>query len=234
MKLNLNSFFLRTTILFVAITNSAWSQIKELKKDEFDKLITEQCKKENGINFPIYKAVEYNDKLGKHFFIATESKDSISGKDTLNKKIKGIVLKLSGGVLKKEFEFTDFVSRNVPGDKEKNIWFWIKYINLEDLNKDSIADPIMVYGTHGINGYDDGRVKILIYYKGKKIAIRQQNGVLDYERSLQIESAFYQLPESIRKIVISEMKKIEQNRLTIFPGNWQQAMKLKKTKITNQ
>ena len=89
----------------------------------------------------------------------------------------------------------------------------------------------MVYGTSGDNGLDDGRLKILVYFKNKKFAVRHQNGVLDFERNTRIDSAFYLLPGEIINSVTSIMKNIIDNDQAIFPNGWEKAMDGKKTYI---
>ena len=80
-----------------------------------------------------------------------------------------------------------------------SIWFWTKYCLFEDINKDRLIDPIFVYGTSGDNYTGDGRLKILIYYKDKKIAIRHLNGTIDFERKTKVDQSFYDLPVAIQE-----------------------------------
>lgn len=48
-------------------------------------------------------------------------------------------------------------------EMEASIWFWTNYSGFADLDKDGLIDPILIYGTSGMNNTDDGRVKILTY-----------------------------------------------------------------------
>ena len=97
-----------------------------------------------------------------------------------------------------------------------------------------MADLIIVYGTTALNGYDDGRIKIIIYYKGQKIAIRHQNGMLDFERETIIDKAFYSLPTGLQSAVKQKMELMQKNNQAIFPAGWQLAMKNKKTTINER
>jgi hypothetical protein len=136
------------------------------------------------------------------------------------------VIKANGGY-KIVWRLQDFIDY----ERESSIWFWTKYSRFEDLNSDGYIDPVVVYGTSGDNGLDDGRLKILVYFKNKKFAVRHQNGVLDFERNTRIDSAFYLLPGEIINSVTSIMKNIIDNDQAIFPNGWEKAMDGKKTYI---
>ena len=97
-----------------------------------------------------------------------------------------------------------------------------------------MADPIIVYGTTAVNGYGDGRIKIIIYYKGQKVAIRHQNGTLDFERETSVDKAFYALPVLLQTAVKQKMELMIKNKQAIFPAGWQLAMKNKKTTINER
>ena len=134
--------------------------------------------------------------------------------------------------------FTDPDSRDTDGDGysdfvELNFGFspFVPFLTLKgsDFDKDGLIDPIIIYGTSGNNGTEDGRIKILIYYKGKKHAIRHQNGSLDFERNTQVDADFYNLPISIQKHVRKVMKKMTDNNHAIFPYGWEENMDAKKT-----
>jgi hypothetical protein len=78
-----------------------------------------------------------------------------------------------------------------------------------------------------------GRVKFIIYYKGQKIAIRHQNGTLDYERETQLDKSVYTLPKSMLESIRQKMELMVKNGQTIFPASWQTDMENKKTACDN-
>lgn len=100
--------------------------------------------------------------------------------------------------LKINWTITDFID-----ETEKSIGFWTRYLSLTDIDNDGYIDPIIVYGTKSLYGedFEEGRVKILIYYLGKKIAIRHQNSTIDDGRHTQIDKTFFNLPTKIKKRV---------------------------------
>jgi hypothetical protein len=73
------------------------------------------------------------------------------------------------------------------------------------------------------------RLKVHHYYKGQKIAIRHQNGVLDFERETQVDKGFYNLPLSLQASIKHKMELMTENDQAIFLAGWQLAMKNKKT-----
>ena len=129
-----------------------------------------------------------------------------------------------------EFQWTinDFRLKANEVSEEKSIWFWSKYIELNDIDGDKIIEPIITYGTSGINGTNDGRIKILTYYKNNKSAIRHQNGILDPERNTKPDKEFYELPSQIQIRVKEIMKGMTLDNNAIFPYGWEEAMMNKK------
>ena len=145
-------------------------------------------------------------------------RDSIRNvKDTFNSAIRAIDLKFEKGNFQKIWEINDHVKSD--GD-ENSIWFWTSYFDFKDFDNDKLIAPIIVYGTNGMNGFDDGRIKFIIYYKGKKIAIRQQNGVLDDERKTEIDNSFYSLPQKLKDNIKAKMALMEKQGKAIFTATW--------------
>lgn len=204
------------------------SKYKTLSAQEQKKIFTEARKKELGINFNIWKVYDYQDKTGKFYLVLTE--DNANGqtdKNPMNNAIKAFNFKVDNSIWKKTFETND-----TKNSGESSIWFWSRYIYVEDFDNDGIIEPIIFYGTGGDNGYSDGRVKILIYYKGKKIGIRIQNGTLDDERNFSVDAEFYNLPKKIQDKVFDQMNFMVKNEHSILPYGWQKKMVKKMTFIT--
>ncbi|MEM6805830.1 MAG: hypothetical protein AAF696_30815 [Bacteroidota bacterium] len=120
----------------------------------------------------------------------------------------------------------DFIrkERTEELDEEHHIQFLEDYINTKDLDGDGVADIVLVYATKSINGWHDGRLKVLIYYKGNKIGIRHQNGILDFQRKISIDPEFYELPLSIQNHVIEQVKKIGKKYDMIIPYGWDEGI----------
>lgn len=208
---------------------------KILSKAETDAFFNADFKKKNLISFPIFRAYTYKDKSGTYYIALTESADSVNKlKDTVNNKIKAITFKTDKGISLKKWEVNDFKTPDLKGiEKETSIWFWTKYCQFNDVDGDGLVEPILVYGTFGPNGYDDGRAKIILFYKGQKVAIRHQNGVLDHERKTQVDLTFYALPAKIQDHVKQIMATMVEKNHAIFPSGYGEKMNKKVTQIGN-
>lgn len=225
-----------TFIFLISITNtinaqSLTNKVEILNEKEVSALVTDSLRTKYNLSYPVYRVYKYTDKSGTYFTILTESLDSIgSNSDTLSKRIKAVNLRKEKIDFSKVWELNDFV--NVPEKDEISIWFWTKYFDFTDFDNDAVIEPVIVYGTFGQNGYDDGRIRIIIYYKGKKIAIRHQNGTLDFsERRLEIDQSFYSLPSKMQTTIKEKMKSMMKNNHAIFPAGWEKGMNKKKTTI---
>ena len=241
-------------MLSIAIASSLWvkGQVPKteiLSEKEVTKIFTAALKKETGLQYPIFRVYRYSDKTGLYYTALTESRDSIGkqrvrlpadtihfkknpASDTFNYKIQAITIKNDNGRFVKYWEFNDFIDKTKM--IEKTMTFWTKYAGFNDLSNDGVIDPLLVYGTIGMNHFEDGRVMIVIYHNGKKIYLRQQNAILDANRKLQIDKEFYSLPQSIQNAVKAKMELISSNGNAVFPDDWQKAMINKQVMVTEQ
>ena len=224
-------------ITFLWLTNT-FAQEKNLISEiltakQVTELFPDTVRKTLNINFPIVRVYKYADKAGKYYFILSESRNEITAdKDTFNYKIKAISVKADNSSFRKLWEINDNIIKN--DNDENTIWFWSKYIAFKDYDGDGLADPIITYGTSAANGYDNGRIKFIIYCKGQKISIRHQNGVLDFERETQVDKAFYDLPQPLQSAIREKMELMVKSEQAIFPAGWQTAMKNKKTNFNER
>ncbi|MXO07151.1 YARHG domain-containing protein [Flavobacterium sp. HBTb2-11-1] len=212
------------------LINEKNSKYKTLSAEKINQSFTKEKRKELGINFVIWKVYDYKDKTGSYYLVLTEDKykETVNG-NNFNNAVKAFNFKIEDGRWIKTFETNDFKDSH-----EDSIWFWSKYIYVEDFDSDGIIDPIIIYGTSGPNLYDDGRIKILLYYKGKKIGIRIQNGILDDERNFTVDADFYALPKKIQEKITEQMSMMVENNHSILPYGWQKKMAKKMTFISEQ
>lgn len=184
-------------------------------------------------NYPIFRVYRYSDKTGQYYLVLTESRNVITAdKDTFNHKIKAINVKADNSSFNKIWEINDNIIKTEHD--EVSIWFATKYTEIKDYDGDGLADIVVIYNTSASNGLDDGRIKFIIYYKGQKVAIRHQNGVLDFERETHVDKAFYDLPQSLQTSIKQKMETMVRNNQAIFPAGWQTAMKNKKTSFSER
>lgn len=211
----LNMFSLLIALVF---------SLSVLAQTQTTDLLSDKAQKQLGISYPVQYTHEYADRAGAHILMLTAQPKA----DTAHSNLKAICLQSKAGKLVKEWEANDLLM-----GEEQSVFYRNGLIRVQDLDKDGLVEPILVYSTVGENGTDDGRFKIIVYYKGAKSAIRHQNGVLDLERNTQIDNTFYTLPAAVQKGVQNVMIQAEKQNLTIFPANWQKAMSKKITQIKN-
>jgi hypothetical protein len=203
------------------------SKYKTFSQEKINEIFTKEKRKEVGINFNIWKVYNYKDKTGEYYLVLTEDRyKEPSDGNNFNNAVKAFNFRIEGNRWIKTFETNDFKQK-----EEESIWFWTKYIYVEDFDNDAIIEPIVIYGTNGYNGYDDGRIKILLYYKGKKIGIRIQNGVLDDMRNFSLDADFYSIPKKIQDKITEQMYLMVENNHSILPYGWQKKMAKKMTYI---
>ncbi len=204
-------------------------QASILSRAEELQIFNDSVKNKFGIEFNIFRVYTYADTEGKFYIALTEKTDSITKEDdSLHSKIRAIKFISGRNGLEKQWEINDFI---LEENHEFSIWFWTKYCQFNDIDSDGIIDPVLVYGSIGLNDFSDGRIKILLFYKGQKVAIRHQNSDMDFGRSTEIDSLFYTLDASIQKQIIAIIQQLIDNHLAIFPYGWQYAMKKQKLKF---
>lgn len=200
-----------------------------LAPEKVTQLLPPHVKKQLGINYPVFRVMQFEDKGGLYYCIFTESQNKIADGDTVNRNIRAVTVQQQPDSLMKLWEINDLLVNN--STEEHTIWFFTRFANFRDLDGDGLADPIIVYGTSASNGRSNGRIKFILYHKGKKYAIRHQNGVLDFERFTQVDKTFYSLPVAIQQHVIETMKVFETENLAIFTSDWQKDMRQKKPEL---
>ena len=152
----------------------------------------------------------FQDKLGKQYLIISENNTNPD---------KATSIKAFNVLLKEDtppqvlWTITDVID-----DTEQAMWFYTGYISLTDLNNDGYIDPIVLYGTESQYGepYEENRVKFIIYYLGKKTAIRHQNSSLDDGRHTQIYRSYYKLTLTLKKKIRSIVATLEEREHALF------------------
>lgn len=191
--------------------------------------LTDSIKQIFRLSYPVNYVYHYSDNSGTFFCVFTESRDSIvASKDTFHFRIRAVNIKQdANGQYSKVWDMNDYVLQK--DQHESDIWFWDQYISFADLDKDGLADPLIVYGTSAGNGFADGRVKCMLFYKGEKIGVRHQNALGINDRNTTVDKAFYSLPTSLQSAVLQRMEDMVKNQHAVFSSGWQKAMKNKRT-----
>ena len=205
---NLYLFLLFSFLSLQAQPDSSGATL--LTDKQVQTLFPHETLKEIGVTFPIRKVYAFQDKLGKQYLIISENNSNPD---------KATSIKAFNVLLKEDtppqvlWTITDAID-----DTEQAMWFYTRYISLTDLNNDGYIDPIVLYGTESQYGepYEENRVKFIIYYLGKKTAIRHQNSSLDDGRHTQIDRSYYKLPSEVKKKIRSIVATLEEREHVLF------------------
>ena len=205
---NLYLFLLFSFLSLQAQPDSSGATL--LTDKQVQTLFPHETLKEIGVTFPIRKVYAFQDKLGKQYLIISENNSNPD---------KATSIKAFNVLLKEEtppqvlWTIADAID-----DTEQAIWFYTRYISLTDLNNDGYIDPIVLYGTESQYGelYEENRLKFIIYYLGKKTAIRHQNSSLDDGRHTQIDRSYYKLPLALKKKIRSIVATLEEREHALF------------------
>ncbi|MBQ0735617.1 M949_RS01915 family surface polysaccharide biosynthesis protein [Aquimarina celericrescens] len=192
-----------------------------LSKKESKSIFTRRRENQLGISNPVYQVYSYNDESGEYFLLLTDHMKAVNEeKDTLYDNIYAVYVTKKNNQFKKRSTVQD----EIDNDWETSIGFWNKYSELSDLDNDGLVDPILVYGTRGQNAYKDGRVKIMVYYRGKRMSIKHQNSEIEDGRLTKINKNFYGLPTQIQEAVKEKMRQMVTNKHAIFSAEWEKKM----------
>ncbi|WP_157730196.1 M949_RS01915 family surface polysaccharide biosynthesis protein [Tenacibaculum jejuense] len=180
-----------------------------------DKIFSSAKKKVLKIKYPIVRVYKYNDRTGENYLVLTERKDIRNSIETKqNDSIQAFNFRLKNGLLKEEWSLRDFIYKD-KYIEESSIWFWTKYIEVKDYDGDGFMEPIIIYGTNEEDHGDD-RMKILVYHKDEKKAIRHQNSDLDDARTTQVDASVFKMPLLIRKKIKTLLEEIDEKGFTNF------------------
>lgn len=202
---------------------------KELSVKEINAVFTKELKNKLNIEYSINHVYEVNDTLGKHYLIFTQNKTKCGNNFTnCFNSIKAYCVAYKNKRYFLKWSLKDFLlPKKNSVSEEFSISFWTNYFSLNDLDNNEIIEPIIVYGTKGVNGLSDGKIKIVVYSKGKKFVIRHQSGISDHERITKVDAGFYKLTSKIQRRVKGIMENLIKDKNVIFPYNWQNDMKEK-------
>ena len=205
---NLYLFLLFSFLSLQAQPDSSGATL--LTDKQVQTLFPHETLKEIGVTFPIRKVYAFQDKLGKQYLIISENNSNPD---------KATSIKAFNVLLKEKnppqvlWTITDAID-----DTEQAMWFYTRYISLTDLNNDGYIDPIVLYGSESQYGepYEENRLKFILYYLGKKTAIRHQNSSLDDGRHTQIDRSYYKLPLALKKKIRSIVATLEERGHALF------------------
>ncbi len=220
-------FFICTTIL--STTTCLFSQGQSsncilLSQKEISDIFNDSLKREYNLENAVLKIYKYSDKSGNYLTILNEIKGPyiLLNNDTPNIKANAINLKNESGKISKIWNLEkDALPDYIVGVQDIN--FLEAYIEFNDLDNDSIIDPIIVYKTLT-------EIGLSVIYKNNIIPIEYQFKGVDF-KSLRIDKSFYELPQIIKSYIEHKLYSMKTSMNIELPKAWQKKMKKNKTLI---
>lgn len=200
-------------------------QKKVLTSTEVKSVFPSQKHAGLNIKYPIREAYHYSSLGSECYLVLTEYTNPKSGKI---ETIEAIFLKQEENKLITTNSATDFIQETEVSEEYSIMW-QLPYCLTEDIDGDGEAEVLLTYSSLGINALEDGQLKMLCYHKGKKYAVRHQNGTLDFKRKTTVDQAFYTLPDAIQTRIIKLITQLEAENKALFPAGWQEGVKKKQT-----
>lgn len=106
------------------------------------------------------------------------------------------------------------MARDASAPDEAGVAFLPELIDLGDIDGDGLIDPVIVYRFYAldrdIQGSKEysGRLKIITFYKGQKVAIRAVTGTLDESRITTASANFFELPKKVQNHLVAKIKQM--------------------------
>jgi len=202
--------------------------VKKLTKKELTSIFSRNRQFRLGIDHKLYQGYSYTNPAGKQYLLLSDNiKTIIDKKDTLYKKIYAVNVKTTGGLLKKRSS----VKGEIDPDWETSIGFWNTYSKIADFDKDGEVEFILTYGTTGPAGYQDGKIRILVFHKKSRVSIKHQNSEVESGRFTKINKRFYILPIALQQATLEIMKRMSQNGHATFTEGWKTKMDNKELRL---
>jgi hypothetical protein len=182
---------------------------------------------------PFYKHYCYRDSTGEYQMYLVEKQDILIDGETLSSAISAYLLqKEQFGGYTLQWAIHDHANADEAG-----IYFGIKQIEFPDIEGNKIISPIVVYkfvalddaGKMNNDSYA-GRLKIIMYYKGTKVAVRAKTGELDDERATTASATFFTAPSKVQLYLVHKMKSMSEDNVFGFDNSDEYVPKKEKSK----
>lgn len=202
----------------------AWCQAKddETKCADTASFSSEDILKKYNIQPSIFKYYCYGDQSGNYVIYLTGRQNRHFKNGTLSNFIAADVFKINKNGSLNSF----FTIRDASSEYDAGLNFDIDLTEIRDIDSDGLIEPILVYrffemdkNTINTDAFS-GRIKIVMFYKGKKIVIRATTGGLDDERSTTANKNFFLLPTLIQNHLVKKMTDMYKNNVFGFNNGY--------------
>lgn len=160
------------------------------------------------VEFPVFKRYCYTDKSGSYALLLGEKQDLPFPEEQLSSTIQAALYKVGiDNALTRQWAIRDFA-----GEQAAGVNFRTKLFEFTDIDGDGLVDPILVYrffdpdgGEHvDVDGFV-GRIKIIAFHQGRKVAIHAVTGHFDGERKTTANSSYFALPKAVQQHLEKKM-----------------------------
>lgn len=163
------------------------------------------------VTLPVIAHFCYRDKSGDYVVYLTESGDRRDDGETLSSKIGAYLFKINAGpTLAARGTVRDSALEGMAG-----VQWWTKLTELNDIDGDGLVDPILVYRFYDyddngkmLNDAFEGRLKVIVFHRDVKAAIRAITGNLDPQRSTTASPPYFKLPPVLQTHLVSKMRRM--------------------------
>jgi hypothetical protein len=176
-----------------------------------DSLLHRDTLKTANVTLPVLTHFCYRDKSGDYVAYLTGSGDLRYEGATLSSKINAYLFKINPGPT---LVAKGTVSDSAPKDMAGVQW-WSTLTELNDIDGDGLVDPVLVYRFYDSEGYgkmlDDpyaGRLKMIVFHRDAKAAIRAITGTLDGQRSTVASAPYFKLPAVLQTHLVRKIKRM--------------------------
>ena len=171
--------------------------------------------------FTVFQTMCYADASGSYVLYLLVDKGKAALERQLPRAVQVQLFKLIDGAPRPQA-----VARDASAADETGVVFLPELIEVGDIDGDGLIDPVIVYRFYASDGDRDGnddfsgRIKIITFYKGQKVAIRAVTGTLDDSRSTTASSNFFKLPKKAQGHLVEKMKRMYDNRQFGFDNSF--------------
>ena len=163
------------------------------------------------VTLPVFAHFCYRDKSGDYVVYLTESGDRRYDGETLSSKIGAYLFKINPGpTLAARGTVSDSALEGTAG-----VQWWTKLTELSDIDGDGLVDPILVYRFYAsddngkmLSDSFEGRLKIIVFHRDAKAAIRAITGDLDGQRSTTASAPYFKLPPVLQTHLVRKMNRM--------------------------
>lgn len=162
------------------------------------------------VTLPVFAHFCYRDNSGDYVVYLTESGDRRYDGETLSSKIGAYLFKINAGpALALKGTVSDSALEGMAG-----VQWWTKLTELNDIDGDGLVDPILVYRFYDSDNGEmlsapyEGRLKMIVFHRDAKAAIRAITGNLDRQRSTTASPPYFKLPPVLQTHLVRKMKRM--------------------------